>query len=64
MSDIKQLVTGMLLKCMWHIVAGSNFNYFHVIADSMIRINAVCNSKSGDSMQYGGDSVVCDSMIL
>ena len=49
MSDIKQLVTGMLLKCIWHIVAGSN-NYFHVIVDSMIRIDAVCNSKSGDSM--------------
>ena len=50
MSEIKQLVTGMLIKCIWHIVAGSNLNYFHVIVDSMIRIDAVCNSKSGDSM--------------
>ena len=70
MSDIKQLVTGMLLKCMWHIVAGSNFNYFHVIVDSMIRIDAVCNSKSGDSMVvivwcvivWYCDGVMCDSV--
>ena len=50
MSEIKQLVTGMLIKCIWHIVAGSNLNYFHVILESKIRINAVCNSKSGNSM--------------